>query len=128
MKAKTDQGPASPNSEKPEYIQGLFTLLELVSSPEIVKKFEYDFNHCQIRYGDMKKQLAEDMIRFIRPIREKAIALQNDPAQIDVSVGQRGCKGQDKCDATLTAVRKALGFKYHNPFDSFYISVIRIYI
>ena len=36
MKAKTDQGPASPNSEKPEYIQGLFTLLGLVSSPEIL--------------------------------------------------------------------------------------------
>ncbi len=24
MKAKTDQGPTSPNSEMPEYIQGLF--------------------------------------------------------------------------------------------------------
>ena len=73
MRAKTDQGPSEPNSKKPDYIQGLFTLLTLVSSPEVFEKFETDFNHCRIRYGDMKKQLAEDMVRFIRPIREKAL-------------------------------------------------------
>jgi len=113
MKAKTDQGPASPDSKKPEYIQGLFTLLGLVSSPDIVEKFEYDFNHCQIRYGDMKKQLAEDMIRFVRPIREKAAALQNDPKQIDDLMAKGAAKARISAAATLTAVRKALGFKYH---------------
>ena len=112
MKAKTDQGPPSPNSEKPEYIQGLFTLLGLVSSPEIVSKFEYDFNHCQIRYGDMKKQLAEDLIRFIRPIREKATALQDDPAQIDEILARGAEKARLSATATLKEVRKALGFKY----------------
>ena len=83
MKAKTDQGPTEPNSSKPEYIEGLFTLLGLVSSQEVLTKFENDFNQCQIRYGDMKKQLADDLVRFIAPIREKAAALQNDPAEID---------------------------------------------
>ncbi len=113
MKAKTDQGPVEPNSNKPEYIQGLFTLLELVSAPEIVKKFENDFNQCQIRYGDMKKQLAQDMVQFVRPIRERAIALQNDPAQIDDLLAAGAAKARISAMATLTTVRKALGFKYH---------------
>jgi tryptophanyl-tRNA synthetase len=112
MKAKTDQGPVSPNSEKPEYIQGLFTLLGLVSAPEIHVKFEYDFNHCQIRYGDMKKQLAEDMIRFIKPIREKAAALQNNPERIDEILAMGAEKARISAAATLLEVRRALGFKY----------------
>jgi tryptophanyl-tRNA synthetase len=112
MKAKTDQGPVSANSKKPEYIQGLFTLLELVSSPEILIKFEYDFNHNQIRYGDMKKQLAEDMIRFIKPIRERAAALQSDPVQIDRILAKGAEKARKSATATILEVRKALGFRY----------------
>jgi tryptophanyl-tRNA synthetase len=112
MKAKTDQGPVSPNGEKPEYIQGLFTLLSLVSSPEVLSKFEYDFNHCNIRYGDLKKQLAEDMIRFIAPIRAKADALQNDPALIDEILAAGAKKARVSAAATLGEVRKALSFRY----------------
>jgi tryptophanyl-tRNA synthetase len=113
MKAKTDQGPSSPHSEKPEYIQGLFTLLGLVSTPAVLAKFENDFNHCQIRYGDMKKQLAEDLIRFIRPIREKAAALQDDPAQIDGILANGADKARKSAASTLNEVRKALGFTHH---------------
>jgi tryptophanyl-tRNA synthetase len=111
MKAKTDQGPASANSEKPDYIQGLFTLLSLVSTPEILAKFQYDFNHCQIRYGDMKKQLAGDMIRFIQPIREKALALENDPAQIDAILAMGAQKARKSAAQTILEVRRVLGFK-----------------
>ena len=112
MKAKTDQGPVLPNSEKPDYIQGLFTLLELVSSPEILAKFDYDFNHCQIRYGEMKKQLAEDLIRFIKPIREKATALLNDPERIDHILASGAEKARKSAAATLLEVRKVLGFSH----------------
>ena len=45
--------------------------MKLVSNEDSVEKFEEDFNNCTIRYGDMKKQLAEDMVKFIAPIREK---------------------------------------------------------
>jgi tryptophanyl-tRNA synthetase len=112
MKAKTDQGPTSPDSEKPDYIQGLFTLLGLVSSPEILAKFEYDFNHCQIRYGDMKKQLAEDMIRFIQPIRDKATALLSDPERIDNILASGAEKARKSAAATLLELRKVLGFRH----------------
>src|ERR1044072_2625538 len=65
MRAKTDSGPTTPNAPKPDYIENLFLLMKLVSAPDVIQKFESDYNNCSIRYGDMKKQLAEDMIRFI---------------------------------------------------------------
>ncbi len=69
MKAKTDSGPTAPNAPKPDYIENIFLLMKLVSAQEVIEKFEADYNNCSIRYGDMKKQLAEDMVRFIAPIR-----------------------------------------------------------
>jgi tryptophanyl-tRNA synthetase len=112
MKAKTDQGPSTPDSKKPDYIEALFTLLGLVGSSDTYSKFEYDFNHCQIRYGDLKKQLAEDLVRFIRPIREKAAELQNDPVEIDKVLSQGAAKARKSASLTLMEVRKALGFRY----------------
>ncbi|MDP3665827.1 MAG: tryptophan--tRNA ligase, partial [Sediminibacterium sp.] len=58
MKAKTDKGPAEPNSVKPDYIENLFTLMKLVSTPGTLQKFEDDFNassagNCVIRYGNL---------------------------------------------------------------------------
>src|SRR5688572_10244255 len=78
MKAKTDEGPKEKNSVKPDYIENLFLLMRLVGEDKMIQKFEGDFSSCSIRYGDMKKQLAEDMVKFIQPIREKAESIRND--------------------------------------------------
>jgi tryptophanyl-tRNA synthetase len=117
MKAKTDQGPLTPNSVKPDYIQNLFTLMDLVSTADTVKKFEADFNNstegnCIIRYGDMKKQLAEDMVNFINPIRSKAADLQNNKELLFKIIHQGADKARASASATLTTVRKAVGMNY----------------
>ena len=63
MRAVTDSGPQAPNSPKPEVIQNLFTMMSIVSTPDTVKYFDEKWNDCSIRYGDMKKQLAEEIGR-----------------------------------------------------------------
>jgi tryptophanyl-tRNA synthetase len=78
MKAKTDAGPTEPSSKKPDYIENIFLLMRLVSSDDVITKYESDFNNCNIRYGDLKKQMAEDMIKFITPIREKTNSILHD--------------------------------------------------
>lgn len=108
MKAKTDSGPTENNSEKPDYIQNLFTLMDIVSSPATKEKYEMDFEGCTIRYGDMKKQLAEDMVAFIKPIREKAAALQNDAALLSKIRKQGAEKARASAGKTIAAVRKAM--------------------
>jgi tryptophanyl-tRNA synthetase len=116
-KAKTDPGPLTPNAAKPDYIQNLFTLMGLVSSVDTVQKFEDDFNNssegnCIIRYGDMKKQLAEDMVNFINPIRSQAADLQNNKAHLLKIIQQGADKARASASATLTMVRKTIGMDY----------------
>jgi len=112
MKAKTDAGPAEPNSTKPDYIQNIFLLMKLVSEPSTVEKFEADYNNCTIRYGEMKKQLAEDMVKFIRPIREKADAIRNDTAYLKDVMEKGAEKARMSARATIQLVREAMGLNY----------------
>ncbi|MBX9783248.1 MAG: tryptophan--tRNA ligase [Chitinophagaceae bacterium] len=115
MKAKTDQGPTEPNSVKPDYIENLFQLMRLVSDAATVEKFETDFNQCSIRYGDMKKQLGEDMVRFVAPIREKAAAIQQDEAYLQKLMKQGAAKANASAAATMKLVREAMGLNYFAP-------------
>ena len=113
MKATTDSGPKEPNTPKPDYIENLFLLIKLVSAPEVLTKFEEDYSNCTIRYGDMKKQLAEDMVRFIAPIREKAEAIQQDTDYLKKVMMQGAEKARASAKATMEVVRQAIGLNYY---------------
>ena len=78
----------------------------------MVAKFEDDFNNCLIRYGDMKKQLAEDMAAFMEPIREKAQAILNDKDYLSKVIRQGADKARSSAGETLQLVRKAVGVHY----------------
>jgi len=112
MRAKTDSGPTEPNSVKLDYIENIFLLLKLVSTEETVKKFDEEYNSCTIRYGDMKKQLAEDMIKFISPIREKVNAILGDENYLRQVMEQGAEKARKSAKATMELVREAMGLKY----------------
>lgn len=113
MKAKTDSGPTEKNSKKPDYIENIFLLMKLVSPEETVKKFDDDFNNCTIRYGDMKKQLAEDMVKFISPIRQKADAIRNDENYLKDVMEKGAEKARKSAKATMELVRQAIGLNYY---------------
>lgn len=110
MRAVTDSGPTVSNSPKPEAIQNLFTLMSIVSKPETVKYFEEAYNNCSIRYGDMKKQLAEDMVVFTTPISEKIKETEADTSLLQkaTSIGKE--KAHQSANETLKLVRTAIGF------------------
>jgi tryptophanyl-tRNA synthetase len=113
MKAKTDSGPTTPGSVKPDYIEGLFNLMNIVSAKDVTEKFEEDFNKCSIRYGDMKKQLAEDMVKFIAPIRSRTQAIRQDEKYMRDVMEQGASKARASAKATLQLVRDAMGLKYY---------------
>ena len=112
MKAKTDSGPTAPNSIKPDYIENIFMLMNLVSSSEVIAKFQADYDNCIIRYGDMKKQLGEDMVKFISPIREKAESIRNNPAYLKEVMEKGAEKARKSARATMELVRQAMGLNY----------------
>src|SRR6185312_3909311 len=113
MKAKTDAGPTEHNSEMPEYIQNIFLLMQLVSSPDMVDTYLSAYNTCTIRYGDMKKQLAEDMISFIRPIRERSVELQQDEALLRRILREGTEKSRASASQTIAEARKHIGINYY---------------
>jgi len=112
-KAKTDSGPTEPNSPKPDYIENIFLLMRLVSEESVIKKFEDDYNNCSIRYGDMKKQLGEDMVKFIAPIREKAEAIRNDEKLLKEVMEKGAAKARASAGATMQLVRQSMGLNYY---------------
>lgn len=112
-KAKTDSGPTAPNTPKPDYIENLFNLMKLVSKEDVIQKFEADYNNCNIRYGDMKKQLGEDMVQFIAPIREKAEAIRNDEKYLKEVMEKGAAKARKSAQATMELVRTAMGLNYY---------------
>ena len=112
MKAKTDSGPVDPYTPKPDYIENLFQLMNLVSSQDTFNKFDEDYNNCTIRYGDMKKQLGEDMVKFISPIREKVNAILEDEKGLKEIMEQGADKARRSARSTMEIVREAMGLKY----------------
>jgi len=112
MKAKTDAGPTESNSPKPDYIENIFLLMNLVSSEDVIKKFEEQYNQCAIRYGDMKKQLAEDMVKFIAPIREKTEKIRNDEPYLRKIMEQGAAKARKSAQDTMDLVKRAMGLDY----------------
>lgn len=111
MKAVTDSGPTKPNSEKPEAIANLFTMLKIVSSPDTYDYFNDKYNTCQVRYGDLKKQLAEDIIQFTTPIRERILDFSANSEYMDRVALQGAEKARASAEKTIKEVRKIIGFR-----------------
>jgi tryptophanyl-tRNA synthetase len=113
MRAVTDNGPQEPNSPKPEVIQNLFTLMHIVSDEETYRYFDEKWNDCTLRYGDMKKQLADDMVRTLNPIRERIQEYSNNTELLDRIARQGAEKARESAAATLREVRKTIGFRVY---------------
>jgi tryptophanyl-tRNA synthetase len=111
MRAVSDSGPTEPNQPMAEPIANLFTLLRLVSAPDVVAHFTEAYNRCEIRYGDLKKQLAEDIITVVAPIRERIEAIRADDAYLHRVTSEGAEKARASSSKTLADVREIMGIK-----------------
>ena len=111
MKAKSDSGPTEMNQKKPEEIENLFSLLKAVSKPETVEYFDDLYNRCQIRYGDLKKQLAEDMVAFVEPLRQRILEVGSDEEGLRRIIDRGKEKARASADLTIHEVRHVIGYR-----------------
>jgi len=111
MRAVTDSGPAEMNQQKPEPIQNLFDLLKVVSKPEVIQDFDVQYNNCTIRYGDLKKKLAEDIIAFTKPFRDRIMELSADRDYITKVIEMGAEKARASGVSTVRDVREIIGFR-----------------
>jgi len=111
MRAVTDSGPTQMNQHPPEAIENLFKLMEVASPPETVLHFRDQYAKCIIRYGDLKKQLAEDIVALTAPIRERILEIQSNDAYLSKVVRMGADKARASASRTLSDVREILGFR-----------------
>ena len=111
MRAVTDEGPQAPNSEMSEPVKNLFTLLELVSTPDVVTHFRDAYADCSIRYGDLKKQLAEDILKVTLPIRERILDIRNNEEYLSRVVREGAERTREYAAKTLRDVREIMGIR-----------------
>ncbi len=111
MRAVTDAGPTKPNQEKPQPVQNLFNIMKVVSSEDVFQQFEKSYNDCSIRYGDMKKQLSEDIINFTKPLREKILDISANKEYISKVAREGAEKARESASKTVKEVREIIGFK-----------------
>ena len=111
MRAVTDAGPTEPNSKKAEPVENLFKLLKIMSKPDVVAHFDAAYNDCSIRYGDLKKQLAEDIVTFTSPIRERILEILKDEVYLGKVARMGAEKARESAQATLKEVKEKIGFK-----------------
>lgn len=111
MSAVTDAGPSQPGQEPSEPVKNLFTIMSVVSDPSTVKYFTDKHSSCEIRYGDLKKQLAEDIIKVTDPIRSRIKDILADNQYLARVVREGGEKARASASKTVREVREIIGYR-----------------
>lgn len=111
MRAVTDNGPQEPNSQRPEVIENLFTFLRICSTPETYQYFDEKWNDCTLRYGDLKKQIAADVVSTVAPIRERIAEYLSNTELLDRIAREGADRARESAAATLKEVRRIIGFR-----------------
>ncbi len=111
MRAVTDQGPQEPGSKPSQPVENLFTLLDIVSEPEVAKHFRDAYADCSIRYGDLKKQLAEDILKVTLPIRQRILDIRDNDEYLSKVVRDGAERTREYASRTLREVREIMGLR-----------------
>ena len=94
----------------PEHKAGVSNLLTIYSAltgrpiPDLVAAY------AGKGYGDLKKDLAEVVVEFLRPIQERTKAYLDDPGQLDKLLAVGAEKARVVASGTLRAVYDRVGF------------------
>lgn len=111
MRAVTDAGPQAPDSPVSEPVANLFSLMELVSEPSTLQHFKAAYADCSIRYGDLKKQLAEDILKVTLPIRERILEIRDDEAYLGRIARHGAERARETAAKTLAEVMHIMGIR-----------------
>jgi tryptophanyl-tRNA synthetase len=95
-------------------MKNLFTIMSVVSEQSTIQFFREKHANCEIRYGDLKKQLGEDIVRFTEPIRERINEILADKKYLAKVVTEGAEKARESASKTIKEVREIIGYKKFN--------------
>ena len=107
MKIVTDSTPVE--SPKDPDKCNVFALLKLFASPEELAQWDQRYRAGGMGYGEAKKRLAELIVEYFKPYRQKRAELENNPAVVDAMLRKGAERARTVAAPTLLAARKAIG-------------------
>jgi tryptophanyl-tRNA synthetase len=107
MSAVTDSGSEVVRGEGKE---GIANLIEILSVVRGVDPAEIEREFSGSGYGDFKKAVADAVVEYLAPVRERYAELRADEAEIDRILAAGAQKAHALASPTLAEVRAAMGF------------------
>lgn len=134
MRAVTDGGPvavtSSPNGvlsqsvlsqadgvdvsglKMSDGVANIFAIMDVVSQRDVVEHFRGQYAQGTIRYGDLKKQLAEDIISVVSPIRARILDISGDDAYLARVTRLGAERARESAVSTVEQVRSFMGIHH----------------
>jgi len=92
----------------------VFALLKLVASPEELAQWDKKYREGGMGYGEAKKRLAELLIEYFEPYRQKRAELENNLDAVKQVLENGAKRAKAVASVTLEKARKAVGLDYRN--------------
>ncbi len=93
----------------------LFQFHRLVSPPEVQERVDRECRAAHIGCVDDKKLIAEQLIAFLSPMRERRERLLADRTGLLAILEEGSRRASERAATTIEAVRQALGLDYRRP-------------
>lgn len=106
--APTDSGKGSEVPTKGG-VANLLAFVELFQGKEKRAEHEQAYLGEGLRYGDLKKELAEAIYSQLKPMQEKRAELAADPAYLDKVIAEGAEKASKVAAATVREVKEKMG-------------------
>jgi tryptophanyl-tRNA synthetase len=107
MKIVTDSTPVEAPKDPDKC--NVFALLKLFASPEELAEWDRRYRSGGMGYGEAKKRLAELMIEYFRPYRQKRADLEKNPEAVENMLKNGAARARAVASKTLLEARKAVG-------------------
>ncbi len=107
MRIVTDSTPVEDPKDPKKC--NVFALLKLVAGTEELAEWEAKYRNGGMGYGQAKKRLAELVIEYFKPFREKRGQLENNVDYVKQVLAEGAKRARPIARQTLKKVRKAVG-------------------
>ena len=109
MKIVTDSTPVEDPKDPDKC--NVFALLRLVASPEESGEWENKYRNGSMGYGEAKKRLAELMLDYFKPFRQKRTELENNINYVKEVLASGAERAKAVAGETLEKARQAVGLR-----------------
>jgi len=109
MRIVTDSTPVEEPKDPDKC--NIFALLKLVAPAEELEQWRSRYETGPMGYGEAKKRLAELLIEYFKPFREKRAELEGDPDYVRAVLAAGAERARQVARKTLARARKAVGLE-----------------